>query len=77
MNNYNQKNEVISQKYFLQWKEEIKVKLTAEGMKVPPIIIHHSVSGKESLVVQIIDFEIFNLQDLWIYRIEVLTVFSN
>lgn len=75
MGNYNQKNEVISQKYFLQWKEEIKVKLAAKGMKVPSTIIHHSVSGKESLVVRITDFEIFNLQDPWIYRIEILTVF--
>jgi len=58
---------VFSQKYFLQSKEEIKVKLDTKGRKAHPRIIQHSVTGKGSLVVQTTDFEILNLQDLWNY----------
>lgn len=47
---------MVSQKYFLQWKEEIKVKLDNKGRKADPTIIQHSVIGKGSLAIQTIDF---------------------
>lgn len=54
---------MVSQKYFLHWEEEIKVKLDTKGRKAHLTIIQHSVTGKGSITVQTTDFEIFNLQD--------------